>query len=84
MPDFKCGLRILDPTVCFYEKVSVYTETLNRVAKITELHLRGFPLDSVVFTWNSISYFLLLDFCEVMLDSVCLCCFLLLSVVSSV
>lgn len=50
-------LRILHPTVCFYEKVSVYTETLNRVAKITELCLRGFPLDSVEFTWTSISYF---------------------------
>lgn len=59
MPHFKCGLRILDPTVCFDEKKkdSVYTETLNRVAKITELCLRDFHLDSVVFTRNSISYF---------------------------
>jgi len=33
------------------------SETRIRLAEITELYHRGFPLVSVVFTWTSISYF---------------------------
>lgn len=49
------------PHCMISEKVSVCTETRVRVAKITELYHRGFPLVSMVFTWTSFSYFFLLD-----------------------